>query len=101
MSYVSRSDLLFFIFYLFSFYVIHPNTPLFSPGDSLLDPEPGLGLALLAKLLGRQGLVDLLHGHQLLDLHDHTGRVGRDAVEDGLAALAQAQGREDAARALG
>lgn len=72
-----------------------------SPRHGPLDPEAGLGPALVAQLPGGQRRRDLVDDDELLDLHDHAGRVGRHGVEDGLAPLAQAQGREHAARALG
>lgn len=66
-----------------------------------LQVEPPLGPPLVAHLLGRQGLLNLLHLDQLLDLVNHAGKLGRDGVVDGLGALAQAQGGQDAARPLG
>lgn len=71
------------------------------PLHGLLDVEPGVRPPLLADLVLAQGAVDLLDADELLDPHDHAGELGADGVEDDLGAAVEAEGVEDAARALG
>lgn len=53
------------------------------------------------EFLLRQGILHLSHRHQLLDLHDLSGDVRVNGVEDRLHSLSQAERHEDAVCAAG
>jgi hypothetical protein len=69
--------------------------------DAALDVETGVGSSEFLELFGRELLVDLLDVDKFLDGEDLTGDLLRDGMVDGLHALAQAEGLEDARGLLG
>lgn len=77
------------------------KNPFSHPSHRLLNIESLLRRPLRLDLALGQPPLHLLHAYQLLDLHNHTRKLGLRGVEDGLHASAQAEGLEHAASALG
>lgn len=69
--------------------------------DAAFDVEAGVGSPKFLELFGRELLVDLLNVDEFLDGEDLTGDLLRDGMVDGLHALTQTEGLEDARGLLG